>query len=291
MKYQTRTITEEEARAIIANENVENLPYQTVNEIGLQESSRTPLNYDSYKLFKDIEKVHRNAALDINPETGELVCMYTDGGAGIGVGSVPQTYSENWTRVLETGEDTRIPRPQESDHPNFHAFAQFLQMRNDNKTAALDINFKTGELHCVQADVSAPSASGKDWVRMESTGGMQPALQQDEACLRERESRIAKLNTLQEESGAALTFWKTLAPQLDAVGKDPNLIVWQDIEDKAAQTSILQHRQDPYAVFEAISSISPGTVDETSRHRLQRHIEEVCGIQHSFEKDSPTLER
>ena len=58
-------------------------------------------NYVAWAKFKELACAGRKVALDINTRTGEVVARYTKSIAGAeGVGSLPQTYTDEWERVM-----------------------------------------------------------------------------------------------------------------------------------------------------------------------------------------------
>lgn len=60
--------------------------------------------YAQISKFWRIASAGRNAALDLDKTTGEIICQFTrspNGDNPDGYGSVPRTYGENWTRIVE----------------------------------------------------------------------------------------------------------------------------------------------------------------------------------------------
>ena len=57
--------------------------------------------YEQIQKFWKLAEQKRNAALDINKDTGEIICRCTKSATGEeGIGATPLEYSENWLRVV-----------------------------------------------------------------------------------------------------------------------------------------------------------------------------------------------
>lgn len=58
--------------------------------------------YAQIHKFWKLAEQGRNAALDINKDTGDLIVRCTKSAAGEGIGAIPVGYSDNWLRIVSS---------------------------------------------------------------------------------------------------------------------------------------------------------------------------------------------
>lgn len=92
---------------------------------------------------------------------------------------------------------------------------------------------------------------------------------------RETQARIEQLPELKDRAGAAYTFWKFATGAIRDAGGDPMDVNWAQVEIATIQESIGKNKQTPHSVHQALSQLSPGSVDQGRQEAILVEVQAV----------------